>query len=204
MSSQILLNSSGKRVHTMLSEENKGNKVLRICRDMRNYVKGIDLQLSKIKSHRDHISNLLEVLASEIENIAVKKEILWNTEESHQVEEMIREMGIEQHGTNLQQASETMSEKATFLQGATTLLKKALDVGTSPDLRCYETISPSYPLPKGLTFLSGGTMVNLGPESLEELMRNSPQLIEKMLELSGGTATCSNVIASSTMSPPKE
>lgn len=185
-----LLNSSGKRVHTMLSEENKGAKVLRICKDMRSYVKGIDLQLSKIKSQRDHISNLLEVLACEIENIAVKKEIMWNTEESQVVSDAVEAMGIQQHGTNLQVASETMSEKATFLQGATTLLKKALDVGTSPDLQCYETISPSYQLPKGLTFLSGGTMVNLGQESLVELSKNTPELIEKMLELSGGMDTC--------------
>lgn len=187
-----LVNSSGKRVHTMLSEENKGAKVLRICRDMRSYVKGIDLQLSKIKSQRDHISNLLEVLASEIESIAVKKEIMWNTEESQVVSDAVEAMGIQEHGTNLQVASETMSEKVTFLQGATTLLKKALDVGTSPDLQCYETISPSYPLPKGLTFLSGGTMVNLGQESLVELSKNSPELIEKMLELSGGMGTCYN------------
>lgn len=176
----------------MLSEENKGAKVLRICKDMRSYVKGIDLQLSKIKSQRDHISNLLEVLACEIESIAVKKEIMWNTEESQVVNDAVEAMGIQQHGTNLQVASETMSEKVTFLQGATTLLKKALDVGTSPDLHCYETISPSYPLPKGLTFLSGGTMVNLGQESLAELSKNSPELIEKMLELSGGMATCFN------------
>lgn len=188
----------------MLSEENKGAKVLRICKDMRSYVKGIDLQLSKIKSHRDHISNLLEVLASEIENIAVKKEIMWNTEESQVVYDAVEQMGIQQHGTNLLQASETMSEKADYLKGATTLLKKALDVGTSPDLHCYETISPCSPLPKGLTFLSGGTMVNLGPESLVELSKNTPELIAKMLELSGGMDTCCNVTASSMMSPQKE
>jgi hypothetical protein len=191
MSTQELKNSSGKRVHTFASEKSEGRTVLRICKDIRSYVNGIDSQLSKIKSARDHISNLLEVLASEIESIAAKKEISWNTEESQEVQDAVEQMGIEQHGTNLQVASELLSDKANFLQGATTLLKKALDVGTSPDLRCYETISPSSPLPKGLTFLSGGTMVNLGPESLVELSKSSPELIEKMLELSGGMVICS-------------
>jgi len=184
--------SFGKRVHTLSSAKKEGRTVLHICKDMRSYVKGIDSYLSKIKSARDRISNLLEELDLEIESIVSKKEISWNTEESALVEEMATQMGLDQHGTNLQEDLEKLQVKGPSLKDATDTLKRILEVGTSPDLRCYETISPSCPLPKGLTFLSGGTMVNLGQESLVELSKNSPQLIEKMLELSGGMDTCFN------------
>lgn len=181
--------SFDEKLHTSSLERKKVNQVLRISKDIRNYLKDIDFYLSKIKSARDHILNLQEDLARITESIAVKEDSSWNMEDYLVTEEDLQNLGIDQHGTNLPQRSETpvlnMASKPVVQRSP----PNTQVVTISPDLRCYETFSPFKPLKPGTTYLCGGTMVRLPPESQEEHLKNSQKLTEKMQELSGSMGT---------------
>lgn len=186
-----LFDSSGKRVHTLSSAESVGRTELHICRDIRSYLSAIDYCNSRIKSARDHISNLLEELERTTERIAAKNKILWSKESLTSTEEDLQDpmAVLDQHGTNLLKVSEILAGVKDCLKDASDLVKSTQERGTSPDLHCYETMSPSKKLLPGTTYVCGGTTVHLEPESHEEPLKNCPELTEKIAELSGGMDT---------------
>jgi len=181
-----LFENSTPMPHTMSSERKLEPMVLRIFKDMRKCQKDIDFYVSRIKSARDRTVNLLEVLERIIEPTVQKKETSWSSEDWPDIAEEVRKMGIDPHGTNLLQASSIISEIKECSKDAEDSLKKILGAGTSPDITCYETMSPLQKLPAGKTLLFNGSMDPPESENLGELSKNCRELIERMEEPNGG------------------
>lgn len=183
---RLVSNSSRMPLPTLSSGRREGRTVLHIFRDIRSYQRGIDSYLSKLKSARDRTLNLLEELEQAIESTVPKKEVSWNEDDWQSIEEDLVKFGVDPHGTNSGKLSLEAAQISESLQESTNSQKIIPERGSSPDLHCSETFSPLSPLPNGLTYVSGGTMVPLGLENPERPMNCSPELIGKMVELSGG------------------
>jgi len=161
-------------------------QVLHISKDIASLNDGIDFHLSKIKSLRDRISNLL-VEQARIMSTTVPREVPYFSTDDYQITDAdLKNLGIEDpHGTNL----------AHPLPQPVINLVSSPDVQSSPptiqgsfttqDLICSETIGFLSPLPPGLTYVCGGTTVHLGLEKADEPMKKCRMLTERMQELSG-------------------
>ena len=186
MKSMMESSPSWSKIQTTLSLEKKSaNRVLRISRDIRSLQGVIDSSLSKIKSARDRTLNLLEELEKIIDDTAAKEGISWNEANYLVTDADLKDLGIDQHGTNLPHPLETPVINLEYSPGVHSSPPTIQGPFTTQDLICSETMSALRPLKPGLTYLCGGTMVHLGAESQEEPLKNCQKLTEKMQELSG-------------------